>query len=103
MNHLFLGAKSRRTNIIATQFNTQDLFHSCKNLLVWSCRATLKIGDNSGRRVALGRQILLCHLGLHLLPSIGNHLADVLADCGWLDDIITTVDLCETLAFDSRF
>jgi hypothetical protein len=53
--------------------------------------------------VALGRQILLRHLGLHLLSLLGDGIADLLADRVGLDDVVAAVYLCEMLAFDAGF
>jgi hypothetical protein len=40
------------------------------------------------RRVALGRQVLLRHLRLHLRALVGDHGTDFFTDCVWLDDIV---------------
>jgi hypothetical protein len=100
---LLLRTKSRRTNIAPPQLNTQNLLHARQDLLVWSRRSALEVRDDTLRRVALGRQILLRHLRLHLLPLLGDHRADFLANSVGLDDIITAIDLGEMLAFDAGF
>lgn len=59
--------------------------------------ATLKVTDDVGRCVALGGQVLLCHLGLHLLPGGADGVTDYLAYCVGLDNVVATVDFCEML------
>lgn len=61
--------------------------------------AALKVGDDGLGGVALGGEVLLGHLGLDLLPCLGDDVADVLADCVGLDDVVGSVDLGQALAF----
>ena len=100
---LLLRTKSRRTNIASPQLNPQNLLHRRQDLLVRGRRSALEVRNDTLGRVALGRQVLLCHLRLHLLSLLRDGVADFLANCVGLDDVITAVDFGEMLAFDAGF
>jgi len=100
---LLLRTKSRRTNIASPQLNTQNLLHRPKNLLIRRRTSSLEVRDNRLSSIALCSQILLCHLGLHLLALRGDDIADFLADGVGLDDVVAAVNFGEMLAFDAGF
>lgn len=87
-------------NVAAAQLDVEDALHGRQHLLVRGGGAALKVGDDGGRRVALGGQVLLRHLGLHLLTRRRDDVADLLADRLGLDDVVGPVDLGQVLALD---
>ena len=99
MCHLFLLGKLGSANVAATQLDVEDTLHVGENLLVGGGSAALKVGDNGLGGVALGGEVLLGHLGLHLLAGLGDDVADGLANGVRLDNVIGAVDLGESLAF----
>ena len=98
---LLLGTKPWRTNITSPELNTQNLLHRRQDLLIWGCRSTLKVGYDTLCGVALGRQILLRHLGLHLLSLLGDSITDLLSDRVGLDNIVAAIDFSEMLPFNA--
>jgi len=90
---LLLRPKPRRPNIAPSQLNPQRLLHRRQDLLVGGRGAALEIRDDALRRVALGRQVLLRHLGLDLLAPLRDDAADLLADRVGLDDVVAAVYL----------
>lgn len=85
------------TNVATTKLYIENTLHGGKNLLVWGSRATLEIGDDRLRRVTLSGKIFLCHLGLHRLTSLGDNIANLLANGVGLDDVVRSVDLGHAL------
>jgi hypothetical protein len=100
---LLLRTKSRCTNITPPQLNTQNLLHTRQDFLVWSRSPSLEVRHDTLRCVALGRQVFLRHLRLHLLSLLGDHRPNFLANSGWFNDIIAAIDFGEVLAFNARF
>lgn len=85
---LLLRTEPRSTNITSSQLDTQDLLHARENLLVRHSRSSLEISHDALGGIALRCQILLCHLGLHLLSLVGDCSTNFLPDSIGLDDII---------------
>jgi hypothetical protein len=100
---LLLGTKSRRANITSPELNTQNLLHRSQDLLIWGRRSTLEIRYDTLCGVALGRQIFLRHLGLHLLSLLGDGITDLLSDRVGLDNVVAAINFSEMLAFNARF
>jgi len=100
---LLLRTKLRSANIAPPQLDAQNPLHARQDLLVRGSGAPLEISDDARRRVALGGQVLLGHLGLHLLPPLRDDGAHFLADGARLDDIVGSVDLGQMLTFDTWF
>lgn len=67
---LLFWAETRSTNITSSQFDTKNPLHASQDLLVWRRSTPLEIRHDALSCVALGRQILLRHLGLHLLSLL---------------------------------
>lgn len=99
LHPLLLRPKPRRPDIRPPQLNAQHPLHRRQDLLVRRRGPALEIRDDRGGRVALGRQVLLRHLRLHLLALVRDHAADFLADRVGLDDLVAAVDFGEALAF----
>lgn len=97
--HLLLRSKPRRPNIRPPQLNPQHLLHRPQNLLIRRRAPSLEISNDRSGGVALCREVLLRHLGLHFLALVRDHLADFFADCVGLDDFVGAVDFGEALAF----
>lgn len=97
--YLFLLGKLGRANVAAAQLDVEDALHVGEDLLVGGGGAALKVGDNGLGGVALGGEVLLGHLGLHLLAGLGDDVADGAADGVGLDNVVGAVDLGEALAF----
>jgi hypothetical protein len=85
-------------NVSAAKLDVEHPLHGGKNLLVRSRGASLKVGDDTLGGIALGGEVLLRHLRLHLLSGAGDGIADGLADCVGLDNVVGAIDLGETLA-----
>lgn len=96
---LFLLGKLGGTNVAAAELDVEDTLHVGEDLLVGGGGTTLKVGNDGLGGVALGGEVLLGHLGLHLLTGLGDDVADALADGVGLDNVVGSVDLGETLAF----
>lgn len=86
------------TNVAAAELDVEDTLHVGEDLLVGSGSATLKVGNDGLCGVALGGEVLLGHLGLHLLTGLGDDVANLLADGVGLDDLVGAVDLGHALA-----
>ena len=99
---LLLWSESWSTNVGTSELDTENALHVGKDLLVWSGGSVLELSDNGWSGVALGGQVLLGHLWLHLLALGGDGAADDLADGSWLDDIIRAVDLGQVLTLNTR-
>ena len=95
---LLLGLELGLADARAAQFDVEHTFHGGEDLLVGGGGAALEVGDDGGGRVALGGEVLLGHLGLHLLPRLADDVADFLADRVGLDNVVGAVYLCEALA-----
>lgn len=89
------------TNVAAAQLHIEYSLHAGEHLLVGGGGASLEIGDDGLSGVAPGSEILLRHLGLHLLASLGDDLADTLANGVGLDDVVGSIDLGQTLTLAS--
>lgn len=100
-SRLLLWSESWGTNIGTSQLDAENALHVGKDLLIRGCGSVLELGDNGGGSVALGSQVLLGHLWLHLLALCGDGVADGLADGGWLDNVVGAVDLGQVLALDT--
>lgn len=100
---LLLRRKSRLADVVAPQFDTQHPLHGAQHLLVRRRRTTLKVLDDRHGGVALGRKVLLRHLGLDLVSPLHDRLADLEADGLGFYDFIGAVDFGEVLAFYGRF
>ena len=87
------------TNVATAKLYIENSLHGSKNLLVWGSRATLEIGDDRLCRITLSGKIFLCHLGLHSLTSLGDDIANLLANGVRLDDVVRSVDLGHALTF----
>lgn len=87
-------------NVAAAQLDVEDPLHGTQHLLVGGSSAPLEIGDDGLCGVALGGQVLLCHLGLDVLSRGGDDAADILADGVGLDDVVGAVNLGQALALD---
>ena len=85
--------------VAAAKLDVENTLHVGKDLLVGSSSAALKLGHDRLDGVALGGKVLLGHLGLHLLTSLGDDVADLLANGVGLDDVVGSVDLGHALAF----
>lgn len=96
---LLLRPKPRRPNIRPPQLDTEHPLHGAQDLLVGRRGPALEIGNDGRGRVALCREVLLRHLGLHLLALVRDHAADFLANRVGLDDLVAAVDFGEALAF----
>lgn len=97
---LLLGGELGSANVATPQLNVEDPLHGGEDLLIGGAGAALEVGDNCGSGVALGGEVLLGHLRLHLGSGLGDGVADLLADGVGLDDVVGAVDLGEALAFD---
>src|SRR6266536_992485 len=100
---LLLWAETRSTNITSLQLDTKNPLHASQNLLIWRRSTPLEISHDTLSCIALGRQILLRHLGFHLLPLLRDDGSDFFFDRSRLHDIIASIDLGEMLAFDTGF
>lgn len=98
-SHLLLLGELGSANVGTAKLDVEHPLHGGKHLLVRGGGASLEVSDDTLGGVALGGEVLLCHLGLHLLPGTGDGIADGLADCVGLDDVVGAIDLGETLAF----
>lgn len=96
---LLLLGEFGSANVAAAQLDVEDALHVGKDLLVGGSGAALKVGDNGLSGVALCGEVLLGHLGLHLLTGLRDDVADGLANGVWLDNVVGSVDLGETLTF----
>lgn len=96
---LFLALELGLADAGAAELDVEDALHGGEDLLVGDGGAALEVGDDRGRRVALGGQVLLRHLGLHLLPRLADDVAHLLAHRVRLDDVVAAVHLGEPLAF----
>lgn len=101
LSSLLLRRESRLPDIATTQLDAKHALHVPQDLLVRGGGAALEVGDDALGGVALGGEVFLGHLGLHLLAPLGDDGADVLADGRGLDDVVGPVDLGEMLAFDT--
>jgi hypothetical protein len=98
---LLLVRKLGSTNVGTTQLDVQHTLHGTENLLVRSGGSSLKVGDGALCGVAAGSEILLCHLGLHLLSGGGDGVADQLTNGVGLDDVVGSVNLGQALTFST--
>jgi hypothetical protein len=89
------------TNVGAAQLDVEDTLHGGQDLLVGGSGSPLKVSDDTLGGVALGGQVLLGHLGLHLLTGLGDDVADLLAHGVGLDDVVGSIHLGQTLALDA--
>jgi hypothetical protein len=96
---LLLWTELWRTNITSSQLDAQNSLHISQDLLIRGGGATLEIGYNRWGSVALGGEVLLRELWLHLLAAIGDGTTDNLADCVWLDNVVGSIDLGQMLTF----
>jgi hypothetical protein len=94
---LLLGGKLGRTKVASAELDVEHALHGGEHLLVRRSGTALKLGDDVLCGVALCGQVLLGHLGLHLLTGSSNDITDFLADCVGLDDVVGAVDLGQTL------
>lgn len=85
---LFLLAKLGLADAGPPELDVEDALHGGEDLLVGGGGPALKVGDDGLGGVALGGEVLLGHLGLHLLARLGDDVADLLADGVGLDDVI---------------
>ena len=90
-------------NVAATQLDVEHPLHGGQDLLVGRGCPPLEVGDDCGGSVALGGEVLLGHLGLHLLPCLRDHIANLLADRLGLDNVIASVDLGQVLTLNGGF
>lgn len=98
---LLLWSESWSTNVGTSQLDAENALHVGEHLLVWSGGTVLELLDNGGSGVALGGQVLLGHLWLHLLALGRDGVTDNLADGVWLDDIVRAVNLGQVLALNT--
>lgn len=88
-------------NVSTAELDIQNALHVAENLLVGGTGAALEVSNDGLCGVALGGEILLGHLGLHGLARLRDDVADTLADCVGLDDLVAAVDLGQSLAFST--
>ncbi len=100
-SRLLLWAESWSTDVGASELDAEDTLHVAEDLLVWLCGTVLERSDDLWGGVALGGQVFLCHLWLHLLALGGDGATDDLTDGVWLDDVVGAIDLGQVLALDS--
>lgn len=98
-HHLLLFGELFFPDVRAPQLNVEHALHCAQNFLVGSGGALLKVLDNGGGGVALGREFLLCHLVGFLIAALLDGVCDLVADGLGLDDVIAAVNLCQVLAF----
>jgi len=97
---LLLLLKSGLADISTPQLDVEDALHGTQHLLIGRGGASLKIGHNGRRGVALCGELLLREsLGLEVGAGFLNGEADVLADRLGLDDVVGSVDHSQALAF----
>lgn len=88
-----LGLELGLANALAAQLDVEDALHGAQDLLVRDGGTALELGDDAGGGVAPRGEVLLCHLGLHLLPGCADGVSDYFAHRVWLDDVVATVYL----------
>ena len=98
---LLFWSESWGTNVGTSQLDAENALHVGEHLLVWSGGTVLELLDNGGGGVALGGQVLLGHLWLHLLALGRDGVTDNLADSVGLDDIVGAVDLGQMLSLNT--
>lgn len=98
---LLLWSEPWSTNVGTSQLDAENALHVGEHLLVWSGGTVLELLNNRGGGVALGGQVLLGHLWLHLLALGRDGVTDNFADRVWLDDIVGAVDLGQMLSLDT--
>lgn len=91
--------KPGRSNVSPPQLDSQHSLQITQDLLIRLRRPVLITLHHRLRRITLGRQILLCHLRLHLVPPFHNRLCNLLSDRLGLDDVVFTVNFGQMLPF----
>lgn len=98
---LFLVGELGLADLVTPKNDIQCPFHLSKQTLIRSRRTTLKVCNDSRRAVAFLSKVLLCHgaalVVLRLGACFGNGLSDDGADGLGLHNVVTAVDLGETL------
>lgn len=100
LSHSRLLLEPGLADVGTPKLDVEHPLHRGEHLLIGRRGAALKVGDDSGRGVALCGQLALRQgLGLELGARLHDGIADVLADRLGLDDVVGPVDFCEALAF----
>lgn len=85
-------------DVRAAQLDVQHALHVAEELLVGHGGAPLEVGDDGGRRVALGGELLLRQGGLLGVAGRLDGVADLDPHRLGLDDVVRPVDLGQALA-----
>ena len=94
---LLLVGKLGGSNVTASQLDSKDALHRTQDLLVGSTGPPLEVGNYGLRGVASVGEILLGHLGFHLLSGRSDSLSNHLTHSVGLDDFVRSVDLGQAL------
>lgn len=100
---LGLGLELGLADARASQFDVEDTLEGGEHFLVGLGSTPLEIGNDSRCGVALGSEVFLGHLGLHLGTLLLDGVAYVLADRFWFDDLVAAVDLGHALTLRAAF
>jgi uncharacterized protein involved in tellurium resistance len=89
------------SHLLTAQDNVEHALNVAEQLLVGGRGAALKVGNDSGRAVALGCEVLLRHGRALVVLGLGASLGDSLTDCNTdglgFDDVVGAIDLGEAL------
>lgn len=98
----FLVRELRLPDLVSSQDDVEDTFHSSEKFLIWSCGASFEVRNDSRSAVALGREILLGHgLALIILCLSAcslDRVCNLGSDRLRFDDVIASIDFGQMLA-----